>query len=171
MNTCGETKYIWGRRHSHENLGNGAYACLFSMVILVTQKQLRSIFGPLLSYLSSFCSFCGFLSRTFAFCPISSSEMNIEFQCNCFNYFIHTFYINYCLCHCKGSCPHVCTNNSVWKLAMQTGWVQLSWCLAVRGGRSAWTWSCFKIKSPSPLFIPYPALWYIVATVLQCCFR
>lgn len=63
--------------------------------------------------LSSFCIFCRFLPCTFAFCPISSVDMDIEFQGNFFNYFIHTFYINYSLCHCEASSPHVCTNVSV----------------------------------------------------------
>ena len=74
-----EHMYVWGRRNLHENFGNVAFVCLFSMVILIIHKQLRRIFAPLLWYLSSFCTFCRFISYLFAFCPIASLEMNIDF--------------------------------------------------------------------------------------------
>lgn len=95
-------KQVWDRRNLHGSVRKVANVCAFSMVVLVIQKQFKGIFKSLSLYLSSFCTFCGFLPCTFAFCPLPVLEVNRGFQGNFSRYFIHTFNVNYSFLE---SCP------------------------------------------------------------------
>lgn len=105
----GQKKFMWKIRES------GIYLFIFCGYFGNT-RVLKVDFWTFT--LESFCTFCRSLSYIFAFCSFSSLKMNIDYQGNFFNYFIHTFYVNYSLFHCEGSCPHVSTYVSVWKLSV-----------------------------------------------------